>query len=303
MPQVQASGAAAAAAQRVRGRGRGGLAAFAVPPPLPLSCGAGGWQGRSSAAIAAPRHTNANSSISSSGRRTLPRARAAELMPLGLDFLTFLAATVAVVPVCKRFKVSPVLGFLATGFVLQQLGAIKDREDMERLSELGGAQKRGAGGVPGRGVDFHRARSTSLPPPLTHTVLHTTTTTQHQYKNRTVLFLLFEMGLELSLDRLKSLAKFAFGMGSLQVLITGLVFVGFALPAGSSLGTRFLEAVCGAPPSLVSIRSLDEAVVIAAALSMSSSAFVLQLLSERGETPTRFGSATLGILLFQVRWL
>jgi Kef-type K+ transport system membrane component KefB len=32
-----------------------------------------------------------------------------------------------------------------------------------------------------------------------------------------VLFLLFEMGLELSIDRLKSLAKFAFGMGSLQV--------------------------------------------------------------------------------------
>lgn len=39
--------------------------------------------------------------------------------------------------------------------------------------------------------------------------------------------------------------------------------------------------------------------MIAAALSMSSSAFVLQLLSERGESPTRVGSATLGILLFQ----
>ncbi len=44
-----------------------------------------------------------------------------------------------------------------------------------------------------------------------------------------------------------------------------------------------------------------QAVVIAAALSMSSSAFVLQLLTERGELPTRFGSATLGILLLQVR--
>lgn len=39
--------------------------------------------------------------------------------------------------------------------------------------------------------------------------------------------------------------------------------------------------------------------MIAAALSMSSSAFVLQLLAERGEAPTRVGSATLGILLFQ----
>jgi Kef-type K+ transport system membrane component KefB len=45
--------------------------------------------------------------------------------------------------------------------------------------------------------------------------------------------------------------------------------------------------------------SFLQAVVIAAALSMSSSAFVLQLLSERGEAPTRVGSATLGILLFQ----
>jgi len=38
------------------------------------------------------------------------------------DFLTFLASTVAVVPVCKYLKVSPVIGFLATGLILQQLG-------------------------------------------------------------------------------------------------------------------------------------------------------------------------------------
>jgi Kef-type K+ transport system membrane component KefB len=43
-----------------------------------------------------------------------------------------------------------------------------------------------------------------------------------------------------------------------------------------------------------------QAVVIAAALSMSSSAFVLQLLGERGEMSTRYAQATLGILLFQV---
>lgn len=78
------------------------------------------------------------------------------------------------------------------------------------------------------------------------------------------------------------------------------MFTCFALPAGQSLGTNLLETVAHAPASLVSIRSVDEAVVIGAALSMSSSAFVLQLLAERGEVPTRFGSATLGILLFQV---
>lgn len=58
-----------------------------------------------------------------------------------------------------------------------------------------------------------------------------------------------------------------------------------------------------ASPKLAAVGSVDEAVVIGAALSLSSSAFVLQLLSERGELATKFGSATLGILLLQVRAL
>lgn len=44
------------------------------------------------------------------------------LLPLGLDFLTFLAATVIVIPVFKSVKASPVLGFLFSGLVLGQLG-------------------------------------------------------------------------------------------------------------------------------------------------------------------------------------
>ena len=56
-----------------------------------------------------------------------------------------------------------------------------------------------------------------------------------------------------------------------------------------------------ASPQLAAIRSVDEAVVIGVALSLSSSAFVLQLLNERGEMATKFGSATLGILLMQAR--
>jgi Kef-type K+ transport system membrane component KefB len=114
-----------------------------------------------------------------------------------------------------------------------------------------------------------------------------------------VLFLLFEMGLELSIDRLKSLAKYAFGMGSLQMLISTIAFTLFALPLGNGIGTLFLERISDAPDALVTIRSIDEAIVIGASLSLSSSAFVLQLLGERGEMQTRFGSATLGILLLQ----
>lgn len=44
------------------------------------------------------------------------------IIPLGYDFLTFLTATVLVVPACKWLKISPVLGFLAAGVVLEQAG-------------------------------------------------------------------------------------------------------------------------------------------------------------------------------------
>ena len=62
----------------------------------------------------------------------------------------------------------------------------------------------------------------------------------------------------LLLPPVQALAKYAFGMGSLQVIITTLLFTAVALPAGSGLGTWFLEKVCNAPPSLVSIRTVDE---------------------------------------------
>lgn len=170
---------------------------------------------------------------------------------LGLDTLTFLAATVLVVPSFKAIKASPILGFFLSGVVLNQLGLIRNILDVKALSELG------------------------------------------------ILFLLFEMGLELSLARLRALAKFAFGMGLAQVLFCTLAFTAFELPPNGAIGTKILEFLFHSRPDLVNIRTIDEAVVIGAALSMSSSAFVLQLLAEKGELPTRFGSATLGILLFQ----
>jgi len=173
------------------------------------------------------------------------------LLPLGLDFLTFLAATVLVVPVFKSAKASPVLGFLFSGLVLGQLGLFRNTEELEKLSELG------------------------------------------------VLFLLFEMGLELSFDRLRSLAKYAFGLGTITMFVTTMLFAFMGLPIGEGLGTEILVRFFHADPELVSIRTVDEAVVIGAALSLSSSAFVLQLLGEQNQLQTKFGSATLGILLLQ----
>lgn len=59
-----------------------------------------------------------------SKRHTLLRTQATTdpLVPLGLDFLTFLAATVLVIPLFKSVKASPVLGFLFSGLLLGQLG-------------------------------------------------------------------------------------------------------------------------------------------------------------------------------------
>lgn len=93
-----------------------------------------------------------------------------------------------------------------------------------------------------------------------------------------VVFFLFEMGLELSTSKLKSLGADVFGLGTSQFLITGAII-------------SIVAAMCGI--------TSQAAIVLGAGLALSSSAFVLQLLSERGEVGTRYGRAAFGILLFQ----
>jgi Kef-type K+ transport system membrane component KefB len=110
-----------------------------------------------------------------------------------------------------------------------------------------------------------------------------------------VLFLLFEQGLELTVERLKGLSKYAFGMGSLQVLLTTFSFFIFPFIGG----VQFLEYMFQSDAAVVDITRLDEALVIGAALSLSSSAFVLKILQENNQLSTRMGAACLGILLFQ----
>eukprot|EP01038_Epipyxis_sp_PR26KG_P011716 gene11716-15683_t len=110
-----------------------------------------------------------------------------------------------------------------------------------------------------------------------------------------VLFLLFEQGLELTIDRLKKLSKFAFGMGTLQVFLSTIAFFIFPFIGG----VQFLEFIVGADPAVVDITRFDEALVIGAALSLSSSAFVLKILQEKNQLSTKFGAASLGILLLQ----
>ncbi len=93
-----------------------------------------------------------------------------------------------------------------------------------------------------------------------------------------VVLLLFVIGLELQPSRLWVLRKAVFGLGGAQVAITGAALAA----AGLALGL-----------------SWQASVVIGLALSMSSTAFVLQVLAERGELTTRHGRSSFAILLFQ----
>lgn len=93
-----------------------------------------------------------------------------------------------------------------------------------------------------------------------------------------VVFLLFTIGLELSVDRLKAMRKHIFGLGLLQVVLCG---------GAIYLGGRLFGNADGV------------AVVMGAALALSSTAVVLQILNEQGDMVARAGRVAFSILLFQ----
>jgi CPA2 family monovalent cation:H+ antiporter-2 len=93
-----------------------------------------------------------------------------------------------------------------------------------------------------------------------------------------VVFLLFAIGLELSWERLVVMRRALFGLGLAQVGLSALLIASVAYAAG--LGA-------------------EAAIVAGGALALSSTAVVLQLLSERGELGTRFGRTCFAVLLFQ----
>ena len=93
-----------------------------------------------------------------------------------------------------------------------------------------------------------------------------------------VVLLLFIIGLELEPARLWRLRGAVFGAGGLQVVATALLLGLAALLLGAAI---------------------EVALVAALALSLSSTAFALQVLGEKNELVTPHGQAGFGILLFQ----
>ena len=93
-----------------------------------------------------------------------------------------------------------------------------------------------------------------------------------------VVFLLFTVGLELPFERIKVMRGRVFGLGAAQVVVTTVAIAILALLVGLS------------GPA---------AVVIGAGLALSSTAIVLQVLSERGDITSRFGRSAFAVLLVQ----
>lgn len=104
-----------------------------------------------------------------------------------------------------------------------------------------------------------------------------------------VVFLMFVIGLEFNLPKLKSMRKLVFGLGLSQVTLTILIAVaGNAALAG-------LFAAIGWEWGL----SWRSAIALGGALAMSSTAIVVKLMAERLELESEHGRRVMGVLLFQ----
>lgn len=93
-----------------------------------------------------------------------------------------------------------------------------------------------------------------------------------------VVLLLFTIGLEMRPNRLWAMRREVLGLGSLQILLTGAAITIYASGFQRSWQTAMLTGLT---------------------FALSSTAFVMQLLQERGEVASRHGSTAFAILLMQ----
>jgi CPA2 family monovalent cation:H+ antiporter-2 len=104
-----------------------------------------------------------------------------------------------------------------------------------------------------------------------------------------VVFLMFVIGLEFNLPKLRSMRTLVFGLGMSQVMLT----LAGALIGNALLAWLFIRFGDG--------WGLDwrGAVVLGGAMAMSSTAIVVKLMAERLELESEHGRRVMGVLLFQ----
>src|ERR1700722_20119561 len=159
------------------------------------------------------------------------------------ETLLFLVTAGVVAPLFFRLRISPVLGYLLAGVALGPYGLGAIARNAPWLSALA---------INVESIDRIAAFG--------------------------VVALMFTMGLELSLARLRRMRHLVFGLGLAQVVVTTLILGAAAWRLGLS------------PPS---------ALAIGAALSMSSTAIVIPMLVESKRLHSSAGRASLAVLLFQ----
>jgi CPA2 family monovalent cation:H+ antiporter-2 len=93
-----------------------------------------------------------------------------------------------------------------------------------------------------------------------------------------IIFLLFLIGLELSLERLRSMRKHVFGFGSAQMIMTALII--------GALFTYYFG-------------NIEIALIIGGGLALSSTAIVLQVIAEQNEKSSQVGRLALAVLILQ----
>ena len=101
-----------------------------------------------------------------------------------------------------------------------------------------------------------------------------------------VVFLMFVIGLEFNLPKLRTMRRHVFGLGLLQVVLTVMM---------ATVGSLLLAAVA---PKLWGM-PWQTALALSGAIAMSSTAIVVKLLAERLEMDTEHGRRVMGVLLFQ----
>ncbi|MEO7853793.1 MAG: cation:proton antiporter, partial [Rubrivivax sp.] len=163
--------------------------------------------------------------------------------------LLYLLAAVIGVVACRSLKLPPMLGYLAAGVLIGP----------HALSLGQGADQP---------VDAGRSEG------LAH------------LGEFGVVFLMFVIGLEFSLSKLRAMRKHVFGLGALQVLLTMCVATAGALLVASWL-----------PPQWQ--LGWQTALALSGALAMSSTAIVVKLMAERLELESEHGKRVMGVLLFQ----
>jgi len=160
------------------------------------------------------------------------------------DALVLLATAGLVVPLLRRLGVSPILGYLGAGVLLGPVG-------------LGSFMSH-------------------VPVLYWFTIVDAASVSR--IAELGVVFLLFLIGLELSLQRLITMRRLVFGLGGLQVLT-----------ATAAIGLTLWWS--GQKP--------DAAIILGASLSLSSTAIVLELLSQQGRLTTTLGRTGFSVLLAQ----